>query len=135
MATEKDKTILPLEKCENAVHDELRQIYCCKGAEFCRPTLQKAWLEIARLQRERDAARADAIEECAKIMRPERCECGHVWHGSERCPWTGYEEESGELICECPESYGVFTEDNLADIRRSLSRKQEESRKKAKKTK
>jgi hypothetical protein len=45
-----------LEKGENAVYDELRQIYCCKGAEFCRPTLEKAWKEIARLSQARAVA-------------------------------------------------------------------------------
>lgn len=33
----------------NPIVKELRQIYCCKGAEFCRPTLEKAWKEIERL--------------------------------------------------------------------------------------
>lgn len=36
--------------CDNPVFKELRQIYCCKGAEFCRPTLEKAWKEIERLE-------------------------------------------------------------------------------------
>lgn len=33
----------------NEVYKELRQIYCCQGAEFCRPTLEKARKEIERL--------------------------------------------------------------------------------------
>jgi hypothetical protein len=35
--------------CDNSIYLELRRIYCCKGAEFCRPTLEKAWKEIERL--------------------------------------------------------------------------------------
>lgn len=37
---------------KNAVYIELRKIYCCKGAEFSRPTLEKAWKEIERLTAE-----------------------------------------------------------------------------------
>lgn len=40
--------------CTNAVYLRLRQIYCCAGAEFCRPNLQEAWEEIAALEIQRD---------------------------------------------------------------------------------
>jgi hypothetical protein len=36
---------------DNPVYRRLRQIYCTKGAEFCRPELEQAWLEIDRLER------------------------------------------------------------------------------------
>ena len=34
----------------NSVYQRLRQIYCTNGAEFCRPELEQAWLEIVRLE-------------------------------------------------------------------------------------
>lgn len=63
--------------CNNPVYLELRQIYCTKGAEFCRPMLEKAWKEIARLD---DLApeRPDIITHgCGSIMvlRGHRYEC------------------------------------------------------------
>ena len=36
----------------NKVALEARQIFCCKGAEFSRITLQKCWCEIYRLEDE-----------------------------------------------------------------------------------
>ena len=35
----------------NPVSKRLRRIYCCSGAEFCRPDLEAAWKEIERLTR------------------------------------------------------------------------------------
>ncbi len=38
--------------CINPVYLELRKIYCCRGAAFCGPELEKAWKEIERLEKE-----------------------------------------------------------------------------------
>ena len=40
---------------DNKVVKQLRQIYCVKGAAFCRPELEEAWLEIERLEAENQA--------------------------------------------------------------------------------
>jgi iron-sulfur cluster repair protein YtfE (RIC family) len=37
---------------KNDIVLRLRQIFCCKGAEFTRPELQAAWVEIEELRQE-----------------------------------------------------------------------------------
>ena len=54
---------MPAPKSVNPVYLELRQIYCCRGAEFSRLTLEKGWKEIERLE-----ARVEALEG----VQPER---------------------------------------------------------------
>ena len=41
-----------------AVVRRMRQIWCCKGAEFVRPELEAGWVEIQRLQKVVDTVRA-----------------------------------------------------------------------------
>ena len=53
--------------CTNPIYKELRTIYCCTGAEFCRPTLEHAWEEIERLEKllkkaDRLAVKSDQLE-------------------------------------------------------------------------
>ena len=62
-----DKQTVTVE--QNKVYLELRQIYCCKGAEFSRPTLEKAWKEIERLE----VALAQQQAEVGMARKWERC--------------------------------------------------------------
>lgn len=43
---------------DNSVYKCLQEIYCCSGAEFCRPQLEAGWLEIERLHDQREALKA-----------------------------------------------------------------------------
>lgn len=47
-----------------------------------------------------------------RCPRPERCECGHAWHGNEPCTWRGT-EEGMELVCTCPEAYAVLGDEHF----------------------
>lgn len=46
--------------------------------------------------------------------RPDNCECGHPWHGSEGCLWTAV-EEGDELHCECAMAHVVYDADYFAE--------------------
>lgn len=50
----------------NHVVRRLRSIYCCQGADFCRPELEMAWKEIWRLEGDASALAA-AIEHALHV--------------------------------------------------------------------
>jgi len=43
-------TLSELRSVDEDIVIRLRRIYCCKGAEFCRPELEAAWKEINQLR-------------------------------------------------------------------------------------
>ena len=62
----------------------MRQLWCCKGAEFARPELQDGWEEIERL---REALRAIANGGCglAVIKGSETRSCPDLYEPDDWC--------------------------------------------------
>ena len=61
----------------NSVYLEARRIYCCHGAEFARPTLEKCWKEIATLE----ASLRELREENKRLKQELELAEGYVANG------------------------------------------------------
>jgi cell division protein FtsB len=70
------------DKKENEVSLKLQKIYCCAGAQFCSSYLEMGWLEINKLEAERDALQA-RIKQLEAELEEERQENASLRSGDD----------------------------------------------------